>query len=247
MAIEPLLAIEAGDAIAPPPARPDARRAALVAELGSQVGRVRRPAATSVCSGPESLADLRIPGGKPGIEGARVSRTAPPIPHRIRRPDHLAATRPQPTLNSDGSRRRARRYRGSKFSRWNAPICRAGSLPASSASSSASPMTLQFLADTTEGNLLAARQELAKSACLAVSAESHPGSGRECRRRRGALRCFSTRKHGWATPPRLPHTGGARERGRRYSPAALATRRRPPCAGRGSASDGPGTPVAIRR
>jgi DNA polymerase-3 subunit delta len=122
--------------------------------------------------GTRKLVDLRIPGGKPGVEGARVLEdcAANPTPDTT-----ILITLP-------------RLDRATSSSSWFAALEQGGitlevfpleraDLPRWIASrlerqrQRASAETLQFLADTTEGNLLAARQELEKIGLLLPEGE----------------------------------------------------------------------------
>jgi DNA polymerase-3 subunit delta len=165
---EPLLAIEAGDAIrAAARAAGCEEREVLVVEPGFKWDAFSAASRNLGLFGSRKLVDLRIPGGKPGLEGARVLEdcAANPTPDTT-----ILITLP-------------RLDRATSSSSWFAALEQGGitlevfpleraDLPRWIASrlerqrQRASTETLQFLADTTEGNLLAARQELEKIGLL---------------------------------------------------------------------------------
>ncbi len=173
---EPLLAIEAGDQI-----RAAARaagyddREVLVAESGFKWDALAAANRNLGLFGTRKLIDLRIPGGKPGVEGARVLEDCARHPGA----DALMLI----TL--------PRLDRGAMTSAWFSALENAGvtiavyplerdELPKWIAArlakqkQRASADTLQFLADTTEGNLLAAQQEVQKLALLLPEGELDP-------------------------------------------------------------------------
>ena len=170
---EPLLAIEAGDQI-----RGAARaagceeREVLVVEPGFKWDAFSAASRNMGLFGGRKLVDLRIPTGKPGIEGARVLEDCATNPGTD---TTILITLP-------------RIDRATQSSAWFTAIENAGvaiavqplersELPAwiaarlSRARQRASAETLQFLADTTEGNLLAAQQEIEKLALLLPEGE----------------------------------------------------------------------------
>jgi DNA polymerase-3 subunit delta len=175
---EPLLAIEAGDAI-----RAAARRAGceereiFVVEPGFRWDAFAGANANMGLFGARKLVDLRIPTGKPGVEGARVIEACAARPN----PDQtLLVTLP-------------RLDRTAHASAWFTALAGAGvaiavqplgrdELPAWIAArldrqrQRADRETLDFLAERCEGNLLAARQEVEKLGLLlpegALDAES---------------------------------------------------------------------------
>jgi DNA polymerase III subunit delta len=170
---EPLLAIEAGDQI-----RTAARaagcdeREVLVVEPGFRWDAFSAASRNLGLFGGRKIVDLRIPTGKPGIEGARVLEDCAAHPS----PDTTVLI----TL--------PRVDRATQSSAWFSALEGAGvvvavqplersELPAWIASrlarahQRASSETLQFLADTTEGNLLAAQQEIEKLALLLPAGE----------------------------------------------------------------------------
>ena len=170
---EPLLAIEAGDAI-----RAAARKAGceerevLVVERGFDGNAFRAANANLGLFGTRKLLDLRIPSGKPGVEGAKALEACVVNPN----PDNVMLV----TL--------PRLDRAAQSAAWFAALAHAGvaiavhplergELPAWIAArlarqgQTASAETLAFLADRCEGNLLAARQEIEKLALLLPDGE----------------------------------------------------------------------------
>jgi len=170
---EPLLAIEAGDEI-----RAAARtagfdeREVLVAEPGFKWDAFAAANRNLGLFGARKLVDLAIPSGKPGAEGARALEDCAAHPH----PDTLTLI----TL--------PRLDRAAQAGAWFAALERAGvavavqplersELPQWLAARLARQNqrgradTLQLLADATEGNLLAARQEVEKLGLLLPEGE----------------------------------------------------------------------------
>jgi DNA polymerase III subunit delta len=165
---EPLLAIEAGDAIrAAARAAGCEEREVLVVEPGFKWDAFSGASRNLGLFGTRKLVDLRIPSGRPGIEGARALEDCAAHPG----PDTTTLI----TL--------PRLDRAASSSAWFTSLEQAGiavevypleraDLPRWIASrlalqqQRASAETLQFLADTTEGNLLAARQEIEKIGLL---------------------------------------------------------------------------------
>ena len=170
---EPLLAIEAGDQIrAAARAAGCEEREVLVVEPGFKWDAFLGASRNLGLFGSRTLIDLRMPTGKPGVEGARVLEAfaANPGPDSL-----LLVTLP-------------RLDRATQASAWFSALEEAGvaiavqplergELPAwiagrlARAQQRASTETLQFLADTTEGNLLAAQQEVEKLALLLPAGE----------------------------------------------------------------------------
>jgi DNA polymerase-3 subunit delta len=165
---EPLLAMEAGDAI-----RAAARRAGceereiLVAEPGFRWDALMAANANLGLFGSRKLVDLRIPSGKPGTEGARALEycAAHPSPDQT-----LLVTLP-------------RLDRATQSSAWFSALVDVGvSIAVAPLASEEVPAwiaarlalqkqrvdrdTLAFLAGRCEGNLLAARQEIEKLGLL---------------------------------------------------------------------------------
>ena len=165
---EPLLAIEAGDAI-----RGAARaagceeREVLVAEHGFKWDAFSAASRNLGLFGARKLVDLRIPGGKPGVEGARVLEDCAlhPTPDTtilitLPRLDRAASNSAWfLALEQAGITVEVYALERSDLPRWIATRLERQQ-------QHATPETLQFLADTTEGNLLAARQELEKIGLL---------------------------------------------------------------------------------
>ena len=165
---EPLLAIEAGDAI-----RAAARRAGcderevLVVDPGFRWDALLAASANLGLFGTKRLVDLRIPSGKPGVEGAKALEICATSPN----PDQtLLVTLP-------------RLDRTTQSSAWFSALQDAGvaiavypltreELPPWIAArlarqgQRAGSETLAFLAERCEGNLLAARQEIEKLGLL---------------------------------------------------------------------------------
>ena len=165
---EPLLALEAGDAI-----RAAARRAGceerevFVVEAHFPWDAFLANNANLGLFGSRRLVDLRIPTGKPGVEGAKALEAYAANPN----PDNVTLV----TL--------PRLEKAAQSSAWFAALAGAGvevqvwpvareELPRwiaqrlSRQGQTASPDTLAFLAEASEGNLLAARQEIEKLALL---------------------------------------------------------------------------------
>jgi len=165
---EPLLALEAGDAI-----RAAARKAGaidrevLVVEPGFKWDAFLGANANLGLFGERKLIDLRIPSGKPGVEGAKALERYATAPN----PDNVTLI----TL--------PRVDRATQSAAWFAALADAGVtvevrpverdvLPRwiaarlASNGQQASRDTLAFLAERCEGNLLAARQEIDKLALL---------------------------------------------------------------------------------
>jgi DNA polymerase-3 subunit delta len=170
---EPLLAIEAADQI-----RSAARaagfdeREVLVAEPGFKWDSFAAANRNLGLFGARKLVDLRILSGKPGVDGARVLEDCAAHPH----PDTLTLIA-LPRLD-----------RAAQASAWFSALERAGvvvvvqplerdELPRWLAArlarqnQRASADTLRFLADATEGNLLAAWQEIEKLGLLLPEGE----------------------------------------------------------------------------
>ncbi|CAG0972033.1 DNA polymerase III subunit delta [Burkholderiales bacterium] len=170
---EPLLALEAGDAI-----RAAARRAGceerevFVVEPQFRWDAFLANNANLGLFGTRRLVDLRIPTGRPGAEGGKALEAYAARPN----PDNVTLV----TL--------PRLDRAQASSAWFAALAGAGvevavhpvapeELPRWVASrlarqgQTASPDTLAFLAESSEGNLLAARQEIEKLALLLPAGE----------------------------------------------------------------------------
>jgi DNA polymerase III subunit delta len=170
---EPLLAIEAGDAI-----RSAARasgceeREVLVVEPGFKWDAFSAASRNLGLFGTRKLVDLRIPGGKPGVDGARVLEDCAvnPVPDTtilitLPRLDRSASSSAWFTaLEQAGIAIEVYPLERADLPRWIASRLQRQNQRASAE-------TLQFLADTTEGNLLAARQELEKIGLLLPQGE----------------------------------------------------------------------------
>lgn len=173
---EPLLAIEAGDQVrAAARAAGFDEREILVVDQGFKWDVFAAANRNLGLFGARKLVDLRIPSGKPGVDGARTLEECAAHPH----PDTLTLI----TL--------PRLERSAQSSAWFSALERAGvavavqplernELPQWLAARLArqnqrvSADTLQFLVDTTEGNLLAAKQEVEKLALLLPEGELDP-------------------------------------------------------------------------
>ena len=170
---EPLAALEAGDAI-----RAAARKAGcadrdvLVAEQGFKWDAFLAANASLSLFGARKLVDLRIPTGKPGVEGGKALEAYAANPN----PDNVTLV----TL--------PRLDRATQASAWFGALADAGvtiavhpldraELPRWIAARLARQKqkaprdVLDFLADRCEGNLLAARQEIEKLALLLPEGE----------------------------------------------------------------------------
>ena len=170
---EPLLAIEAGDAI-----RAAARKAGcderelLIVEPGFKWDAFMAANANMGLFGGRKLVDLRMPTGKPGVEGAKALEAYAADPN----PDHV-------TLITMGKVDRA-----TQSSAWFSSLAAAGvtltvypldrvELPQWIAArlarqkQRANRDTLAFLADRCEGNLFAAQQEIEKLGLLLPEGE----------------------------------------------------------------------------
>jgi DNA polymerase-3 subunit delta len=170
---EPLLAIEAGDAIRSA-ARADGceEREVLVVEPGFKWDAFSAASRNLGLFGTRKLVDLRIPSGRPGIDGARVLEdcAANPAPDTtvlvtLPRLDRAASDSAWFTaLEQAGIAVEVYPLERADLPRWIASRLQRQK-------QTASAETLQFLADTTEGNLLAARQELEKIGLLLPQGE----------------------------------------------------------------------------
>jgi DNA polymerase-3 subunit delta len=170
---EPLLAIEAGDAI-----RAAARNAGcderevLVAEPGFKWDAFVAANANMGLFGARKLTDLRIPSGKPGVDGAKALEACAAHPNSDQT---MLVTLP-------------RLDRATQASAWFSALTDAGvsiavhpltrdEVPSWIAARLARQRqrvpreTLAFLADRCEGNLLAARQEIEKLGLLLPEGE----------------------------------------------------------------------------
>ena len=170
---EPLLALEAGDAIrAAARAAGATEREVFVVEAGFRWDAFLAANVNRGLFGERKLVDLRIPSGKPGVEGGKALEAYAANPS----PDNVTLV----TL--------PRLDRATQSSAWFEALAGAGvtvavypverdALPAWIAArmkriaSARRAETLAFLADHCEGNLLAARQEIEKLALLLPEGE----------------------------------------------------------------------------
>ncbi len=163
-----LLAIEAADAVRAAAREAGyAEREVLVAEQGFKWAELRNSAQSMSLFSSRKVIDLRIPSGKPGVEGAQALQ------------DHCENLNPDtltlislPRLDGTATKSKwftALEQHGVVVSADEVPL---GALPAWIAtrlkrqSQSADADTLAFLAQRVEGNLLAAFQEIQKLALL---------------------------------------------------------------------------------
>jgi DNA polymerase-3 subunit delta len=170
---EPLLQIEAAQAIRDAAAKAGfAERELLVAESGFNWQALAAANQSMSLFGSRRVLDLRLPTGKPGVEGARV----------------LEAVGTNPSLDNVLLVSCPKLERSTLASNWFAalegrgvaiavPPLERDDLPAwvaerlSRNGQRATHEVLQFLADLTEGNLLAAQQEIDKLALLLPAGE----------------------------------------------------------------------------
>jgi DNA polymerase-3 subunit delta len=175
---EPLLALEAGDAVRAAAREAGAsEREIFVAEGGFRWDAFLAANANRGLFGDRKLVDLRIPSGRPGVEGGKALEAYAANPN----PDNVTLV----TL--------PRLDRAAQSSAWFEALAGAGvtvavypverdALPAWIAArmkrhrQRASRETLAFLADSCEGNLLAARQEIEKLALLLPEGELDAGA-----------------------------------------------------------------------
>ena len=170
---EPLLALEAGDAIrAAARASGTIEREVFIVEAGFRWDAFLAANNNRGLFGDRKLLDLRIPTGKPGVEGGKALESLATDPN----PDNVTLVT-LPKLD-----------RATQSSAWFEALAGAGvaiavyplerdELPAWIAArmkrnrQHASRETLAFLADHCEGNLLAAQQEIDKLALLLPEGE----------------------------------------------------------------------------
>ncbi|MFO1281970.1 MAG: DNA polymerase III subunit delta [Burkholderiales bacterium] len=165
---EPLLTLESGDAI-----RAAARKAGceerevFVVETGFRWDALVASSANLGLFGGRRMIDLRVPGGKPGVDGARALEALAGSPSPD---DVLLVTLPRLDKATQGSawfqalagagvEVAVRPVEREELPRWIAARL-------SRQQQKASADTLAFLADHGEGNLLAAKQEIEKLALL---------------------------------------------------------------------------------
>ena len=175
---EPLLAIEAGDAIrAAARAAGCEEREVLVADAGFKWDAFSGASRNLGLFGTRKLVDLRIPSGKPGVEGARVLEDCAAHPSAdttilitLPRLDRTASSSAWfSALEQSGIAVEVYALERADLPRWIASRLERQKQRASAE-------TLQFLADTTEGNLLAARQEIEKIGLLLPQGELDQGA-----------------------------------------------------------------------
>jgi DNA polymerase-3 subunit delta len=170
---EPLLAIEAGDAIrAAARKRGVEERELLVVEPSFRWDAFVAANANLGLFGARKLIDLRIPSGRPGAEGAKAleAYAANPDPDQcllvtLPRLDRAAQSSPwYEALNAAGASIAVYPLSREELPAWIAArLARQDQRVAAEA--------LAFLADRCEGNLLAARQEIEKLALLCPRGE----------------------------------------------------------------------------
>lgn len=173
---EPLLAIEAGDAIrAAARAAGFEQREILFAEPGFKWDAFAAANRNLGLFGERKLVDLAIPSGKPGVEGARALEECAANPSadtvtlitlpRLDRTAQAAAW--FAALEQAGVSIAVQPLERDELPRWLAErLARQGQR--------VSRETLQFLAEATEGNLLAAKQEIDKLGLLLPAGELAP-------------------------------------------------------------------------
>ena len=170
---EPLLVIEAADRIRAC-ARENgyAEREVLIAEQHFDWSRLRISGISQSLFATLRLLDLRVPSGKPGLEGGKTlqeySANLPPdtvtliqlpeVDWRARKSSWFAA------LEAAGSMVEAKAVKRERLPAWIAARLRAQQ-------QSADEATLEFIAGKVEGNLLAAFQEVQKLALLFPAGE----------------------------------------------------------------------------
>ncbi len=166
---EPLLALEAADAVrAMARQRGYAEREVLVAERGFDWSEFAHAAASRSLFGDRKLIELRVPGGKPGADGAAAllahcGRLDPEILTLVSLPRLDRAGQSSPwfaALAAAGLVVEVWPVDRARLPEWiGARLARQGQ--------KASREVLEFLAERVEGNLLAAHQEVQKLALLA--------------------------------------------------------------------------------
>ncbi len=170
---EPLLALEAADRIRAK-ARDDGygEREVLTAEQHFDWSRLRMSAQSQSLFSTLRLLELRIPNGKPGVEGSKVLQAfstqlpadtvtlivLPELDWRAQKAPWFAA------LDAAGTMVEAKQVTRAQLPTWLAGRLR-------EQQQSADGETLDFIADRVEGNLLAAYQEVQKLALLFPSGQ----------------------------------------------------------------------------
>jgi len=170
---EPLLSLEAADAI-----RRKARsqgfseRVVLAAERNFDWSELMASAASPSLFGERKLIELRIPSGKPGAKGAQTIEA-----FCARLPQDALTIVTLPRLDRAGQSSSWFQALESAGTVVNVFPVERGRLPEWIAArlarqkQSARPETLRFLADSVEGNLLAAHQEIQKLSLLLPAGE----------------------------------------------------------------------------
>lgn len=170
---EPLLSLEAGDAIrARARAEGFSERVALVAERNFDWGQLAASAASLSLFSERKLIELRIPSGKPGVEGTEAIEAfcadlPPDVLTLVMLPRLDRAGRSTPWFQALEAK--AVVVNVFPVERPRLPEWIAARLARQK--QHASPETLRFLADCVEGNLLAAHQEVQKLALLRPAGE----------------------------------------------------------------------------
>lgn len=178
---EPLLALEAGDRLRAA-AREDGytERTLLVVESGFDWGSLHAAGASLSLFSERRLIELRIPTGKPGVNGAEAiaayCRSLPPDTVTV---VHLPAMDWRAVqaewfraLEQSGTIVEARAVERARLPQWlTARLALNGQ--------STDDTTLQFIADRVEGNLLAAWQEVQKLSLLFAPGKLEPAAVRK--------------------------------------------------------------------
>jgi DNA polymerase-3 subunit delta len=173
---EPLLAREAADEI-----RAAARRQGFTErevhfiERGTRWDELQASSANLSLFARRRLLEIRLPTGKPGVAGAKallamLGRADPDtlllvLTERLDRDAQSAEW--VRALEARGGWVALERVTGARFPRWLQERCRRAGIEAS-------PAAIELLAARTEGNLLAADQEIAKLALLAPQGAHAP-------------------------------------------------------------------------
>lgn len=170
---EPLQSLEAADAIrAQARAQGYAEREVLTVERSFDWGQLAASGANLSLFSSKKLVELRIPGGKPGTEGAAaiVQYCAAPLPDVLtivslpkldRRSQDTAWFK---ALTREGALINTFQVERAQLPQWIAARL-------ARQKQKAGRETLQFLADSVEGNLLAAHQEIQKLGLLFAPGE----------------------------------------------------------------------------
>ncbi len=165
---EPLIALECADAVRAAARRQGIdERVTFVVEQHFKWDAVLAANASMGLFGERRLVDLRIPSGKPGVEGAKaleayVARTNPDNVTLVTLPRMDRATQASSWFAALAGRATVvavQPVEREALPRWIAARL-------ARQNQKAAPETLAFLADLCEGNLLAARQEIEKLALL---------------------------------------------------------------------------------